>query len=105
MTWRPSRISPSRADEGLFIAALFNDRVGPTKQRQRHLQSERLRRSQIDDELELRWLLHRQIAGLFTLENACGEEAGLPVGIKKARSEASKSAGISEFAPLIDRWP
>src|SRR5262245_1363458 len=45
----------------------------------RYVQAERFRGHEIDDELELRRLHHRQIGGLFTFEAATSIDADQPV--------------------------
>src|SRR5438128_3920727 len=89
----------------LRLAHSLDHLIGAAKQHQRNRQAERLRGPEIDDELELRRLLYRQVAGLFALENACGEQTSLPVGIEKAGSIACQATGIGKFAPLIYRRP
>jgi hypothetical protein len=72
---------------------------------QRDRQAERLCGPEIDDELEFRRLLYREIGDLFALENACCKQTSLAVGIEQARSIACQAADIDEFAPLIYRRP
>jgi hypothetical protein len=43
----------------------------------RHREAERLRRFEIDDEFDLRGLLHRKLGGLLTLEDAIDIESSL----------------------------
>jgi hypothetical protein len=50
-------------------APLFDHLVGAGEQRRRHFEAERLRRFQIDDQLELRGLLDGQIARLCPFED------------------------------------
>jgi hypothetical protein len=50
--------------------ALFDHLVGDSQQRRRHGQPERIRRFQIEDQLEFRRLLHRQFGRIGALENA-----------------------------------
>jgi hypothetical protein len=43
---------------------------GAGEQGRRHFDAQRLRRLQVDDELEFCWRLHRQVGGLFSPQNA-----------------------------------
>jgi hypothetical protein len=47
---------------------LFDHLVGASEQQRRHVEAERLRRLEVDHQLELGWLLNRQIARLDSLE-------------------------------------
>jgi hypothetical protein len=53
-------------------ALLLDHLVGGREQRRRHLETQRLGGPQIDDKLILGWQLHRQVSGLFALENPAG---------------------------------
>jgi len=66
-------------------------------------QPERLGGLEIDDQLERRWLLDRQIGGLGALENPAGVDASLARISGEARSIADQAAGRGELAPPIDR--
>ncbi len=66
-------------------------------------QAERLGGLEIDDQLECRRLLDRQIGGLGALEDPSGVNADLAIDAGEARSIADQAAGRGEFAPLIDR--
>ena len=60
---------------------------------QRHREAECLRRFEIDDEFELRGLLHRKLGGLLTLEDAIdieGRLAELVVQVSSIREEATR---------------
>ena len=54
---------------------LLDHLVGAGEQRRRHVDAERLGGRQIDDELELGRLHHRQIGGLGAFEDAAGVRA------------------------------
>jgi hypothetical protein len=56
-------------------------------------QAERLGGLQIDDQLERRRLLHRQIGRLLPSEDSSGINAGLPNPAGDARSIADQAAG------------
>jgi hypothetical protein len=48
---------------------LLDHLVGLGEQGRRHIEAERLRAGQIDDEIELGWLLYRQVGGLRPAQN------------------------------------
>src|SRR5262245_16235184 len=83
----------------------FDHLVGAAEQHRRDCQAKRLSGPEIDDELELRRLLHREVGGLFALENAGSEQTSLPVRIEKVWSVACQATGMHKFAPLIYRGP
>jgi hypothetical protein len=58
------------ADAGVREAASFDDLVGAGKDRGRDGEAERCGRLEVDDKLEGGRLLHRQISGLGSRENA-----------------------------------
>src|SRR5215469_7214092 len=89
---------PPKAD--IRIAAdLFDHLVGGHFQRQRHGQPERLRRLQVDHELEGGRLHDRQVGRLGALENLASVETDLTIGSGNAGSVADQTAGQGEFAP------
>ena len=53
---------------------LFDDLVGGGRERHRHVDAQRPGGFQVQHELELDGLDHRQLAWLFTLENGGGAE-------------------------------
>ncbi len=69
----------------------------------RHRKPERLRGLEVDDQLEPRRLLDRQISRLGAFEDLSGVNAGLAKDSGKARSIADQTAGSREFAQVIDR--
>src|SRR6185312_3955021 len=71
----------------------FDHLVGAGEQRWRHVEAERLSSLEVDDQLELGGLNHRQVGRLGALENAPGIDPGLPVGIEDAGSVANQAAG------------
>ena len=56
-------------------ASLFDHLVGAAEQGQRDGEAKRLGRLEVDVQLHLRGLLHRQISGFLALENAPGIDA------------------------------
>ena len=69
----------------------------------RHGEAERLGCLQVDDQLELGRLLHRQISGLLALEDPSGINADLAIDGREAGSIADQAAGRRELPPRIDR--
>ena len=57
---------------------------------------------EIDDELELRGLLDRQVAGPLTFENPRGVDTDLAITIGNAGAVPHQPAGGSELALVID---
>jgi hypothetical protein len=65
-------------------APLFDHLVGAAYEGQWNGETERLRGLEIDDQLDFGGLLHRQVGGLLTLENAAGIYASLTIHIQRA---------------------
>ena len=63
------------------------------------VEAERLGGLEVDDQLELGRLHHRQVGGLFALENPADVDAGLAISSGMIGSVAHQAAGIGEFAP------
>ena len=82
---------------------LFDDLVGEQLHRTRHLDAECLRGFHVDDQLELARPHHWEIAGLFTLENAADEDAGLPIRGETIGAITDEPAGQSEGSPFLNR--
>jgi hypothetical protein len=63
--------------------------VGSEEQRGRDRQAERFRGLEVDDQLELRWLLDRPVGGGFsTTQNVIARVAGLQAGDRFNRRRA-----------------
>ena len=77
----------------------FDHLVGAAREGQRHGNAERLGGLEVEDQLDLRGLLHRQVSGLLAPENAPGVETGQTV-----RLLAHQTAGGGELAQKIDCW-
>src|SRR5215470_2886098 len=73
------------------IASLFDHLVGADEYRRRNVEAKRLRGLEIDDEIELGGLHHRQIGRLRTFENPADVDAGLAIGVRKVRSIAHQT--------------
>src|SRR5438270_1225437 len=71
-TW--AGLSPAGSHQ-LCLAHSLDYLVGAGKQRRRHFEAKRLRGLEIDEQLNFRRLLDRQISGLLALENPAGIHA------------------------------
>src|SRR5215831_17487673 len=67
--------------------------VRAQQQRLRDGESERLRRPEVDHQLELRWLLDRQLGGLGTLEDLVSEARELAIEIGVVHRVGYQAAG------------
>ena len=77
--------------------------VGAGEDRWRNGEADRLRGPEIDDQLEGRRLLNRQVRGLFALQNPSGVNAGLAMESHGVDSIADQSAVCDESWVGIDR--
>src|SRR5438270_7576002 len=77
--------------------------VGAYQHRLRHGEAERLGGLEVDDQLEGRRVLDRQIGGLGALEDLSRVSADQAKGRSEACSIADQAAGSGEFTPRIDR--
>ena len=85
------------------LPALAADLVGTSEDRRRDAETERVCRLQVYDQLENRWLLHRQISRLLASEDPPDVNTHLAPRAGKARSVADQAAGRGELTILIDR--
>jgi len=84
-------------------APLFDHLVGAGEQHGRHVEPERAGGRQIDDEIELGRLYHRQIGGLLAFQDASGIDTNLAIGFGDAGPVADQAAGFGVPAQVIDR--
>src|SRR6516162_6791504 len=81
---------------------LLNHLIGAADERGRELESENLGSLQIDDELELRDQLDRQIRGLFAIEDSSGINASATMGLREISSVAHQASCVREVPRLSD---
>ena len=81
----------------------FDDLVGAGEDRWRDRQAERLGSREVDDQLECRWLLHRQIDGLGALEDLPDVSTDNAISVGQVRPITDQAASSDVFAPVIDR--
>jgi hypothetical protein len=81
--------------------SLFDQFVGAADQRQRHCDAERLGGLEIDDQLDFRSQLNRQVGGLLALKNFAGVNATLTECIVNICAVAYQAACHNSLAPRI----
>ena len=84
MRLRQLRLVPNPDSWIAANKSLFNHLVGAGEQRRRHVEAERLRHDQVNDEVELGRLLDRKIGGLRPPQNLVDQVAGAPLKSMKA---------------------
>src|SRR5260221_12467096 len=103
----PSRDQPhgSRPKADLE-RALLDHLIGGHEQRRRHGEAKGPGRLEIDKQLELGGVLHRQVAGLVALEDASDVLADLAVKTGNAGAVTHQNTGEGPFRPWISggRW-
>src|SRR5262245_21031864 len=77
--------------------------VGELLHLRRHIESERFRGLEVDDQFELRDLLHRQIGRLFSLEYLSGIHTDKSICIRYIGAITDQPAGSRKLAILVDR--
>src|SRR4030095_294209 len=82
---------------------LFDYFIRPRQHIWRNRETNLLRCFQIDDELELLRLLHRQVGGLSTFQNLVDVESGAPKHLCKARAVKHEATSIHKFSPAVYR--
>src|SRR5438034_3036464 len=76
--------------------------VGAAEQGHWNRKSECFGSLEIDNQLDLRGLLYREIGRLLALENASGKNTGQPVRIRNAAAVTHQSTGVGKRAILED---
>src|SRR5262249_38444636 len=79
------------------VAASLDHSVGAGKQRRRQVETERLCRAQIDDQLEYGGLLDRQVARFGTPEDAVAIDGAAPIDRRKAGAIGHQAAVVGVF--------
>jgi hypothetical protein len=82
----------------------FDDLVGAGEDQGRDRQAEHLGSLQVDDQLECRRLLYRQIGGLRAVKDLPGVNAELAKALRDPHTIADQAAGRRKLAPRIARW-
>src|SRR5216683_2561471 len=83
------------------VPPLLDDLVGAGEDRWRDGEAESLGGREIDDQLECRRLLDRQISRLGTFEDSPRVTAGLAKGLSDPHTIADQAAGRRDLAPQI----
>jgi hypothetical protein len=96
---RGARRTPARCQ---LSRALFDHLVGAADQRVGDGDTKGLGGLEIDGQLDLGYLLDRQVGGLFALEDAGSIDAGLPVRVPDIATVAHQAAGCREIAHGMD---
>src|SRR5215207_4079981 len=97
------RAKSGRAAKTRAVARLFDHLVGQGEQLVGNLQAKRLRYAEIDDQLELGRLQHREVGRFLTFEDTAGVHADLAIGVGQLRAVGDESSGCSILAPIVDR--
>jgi hypothetical protein len=96
-------LSDRRVQFFAFARFLFNDLIGDGEQVGRHGKAERLGSFEVEHHLEPSYLLHRQVGGLFALENSRRVDALLSKRLRPAAAIAYQAAGYGRVAKREDR--
>jgi len=91
------------SQSGMLGACSFDDLVSAGEQQWRQGEALRFRSRQIDDQLELGRVLHRQVSRFNAGKNAPDVAGSLPVQAIERRSEADQPTSGREFAQFIRR--
>src|SRR3979409_1016370 len=85
----------------MLADALLDNLVRPAQQGVWDREAEGLGRLEVDDQLELRWLLDGKVAGLGAFENLVHVGSGAPKQISKVRSIGHQAPGIHTLSPWV----
>src|SRR5665811_1283072 len=94
------RYVPIATDAPQQTASLFDHLIGATDQCERDCEAQRLRYFKIDDHLDFRRPLDRQVARLLAIENPTSIDTRCTVRVRKTASVAHQAAGRGERAKL-----
>jgi hypothetical protein len=78
---------------------LLDQLVGGGGQSERHVEAKRLGSLEVDDQLEIRHLLDRQVARFFALKNPANVDANQAIPIRDADIIAHQATGHGGLAP------
>src|SRR6266542_5953896 len=79
------------------LARLFDHPFGTHQKRLRDRETKRFGGLEVDDELELRWLLDRQVSRLSSFKNAVHEVCRTSIQSENVHAVANESSGLSVF--------
>jgi hypothetical protein len=81
----------------------LDDLVRPRQHVRRNRQADLLRRFEIDDELELLWLLYGEIGGLGTFQYLVHIRGGAPEQVGNAHAVGHKAPVFHKFCRVVYR--
>src|SRR5712671_6730788 len=84
------------------LAHSFDHLVGAAEQRQRDGEAERVSSLEINEQLDFRALLHRQVSRLLALEDAARVDASKTKVVRNIPAVAHQAAGRGKLPVLID---
>src|SRR5262245_35676595 len=96
--WRSRPQHHLRTHAPQQTASSFDHLISAREQRRRHVEAERLRGLEVDQQLVLGWRLHRQIGGPLALENAVDVSGGTPVRVDRRVPVGDQAAAGDEDA-------
>src|SRR5713101_2063472 len=82
---------------------LFDHHVGEREQLRRHVEAQRLRGFEIDDQFELGRLYNWKIGGLLALKNPADMHASLTIIFRTVHSVADEASNPDKLALRVDR--
>src|SRR5262249_10500765 len=92
-----------RPEQVQQVAPLLDHLVGDGEHAWRNCEVERFGGPEVNHELELGGLYHRQIGGLRALKNSADIDAGLAIALHGARAIAQQATGLGKFATEVER--